>query len=735
MTLSAGNQPVIANTSPLYRDFCAKTGFIGECTITTDGRIFSKLTGKFAFPVPKDSLDVLKNAEQIKNALLSIYQKNGSKFNLRMIAYDKAVNSCQYIQYWKRFSLVHQPNYLLITYHKDTALYTVYNTLYMKQISIPDTVISGKTAQKILDFIHDEKGLNPELTGIKKQYAGTDTLHTFYKMQRIYDDMFQMQLNLFPDSTNDKFEGFSLKWKTGEDLLDASNGELLGNTAKQWKEKIKLITAANQFIRDAGLKGNCESSINMYTFRFQDIHLSADAAKDSICFRKAIDTYVPYYETLCRQLGYDVRFEYAQTSYEHDNEDTWKQYKAFYRQEFRYPLPIYSSSIFGLTASYDIIRNSLSLESFLYKQPIVYPDSVMSPQNVFDSYVFSYLNRNNQERLNSFTKSYVPIQSIPAGKVYTDARFHLYARLETAVIGDIEKEGITGMHLAWHVYDGIDLNNDRMLDPIKGLVSEIPECDMDSPPTDKEGIALMQKQQKEIERVFKPLGFTRNYRFDRLNRRINAFDCTLNLPASTDSVSMMSNCMVIGRYLLQLYGVTDHDYAFRYSNFEQYSDLRMSMQLYYKGIQVSAMPGAFIYETTAYISYNGGNPGTYTVSYADFLDVKPLPDCVLSPQTAWLIAVNDEGKHYVWTELSNLSGLQDYFQCPKREPGSEDEDYEDGRDAGYIKLKFILISHTNTNPITHEYRLVWAVEPYDGSSFIIDAETGEILRHEEWDTC
>lgn len=75
-------------TSLLYKEFCNKTGFIGDCSFTAEGRIFSELNGKFNLPLPNDSLDVMKNADSIKNVLFSIYQSQGSKFNLRLIDFS-----------------------------------------------------------------------------------------------------------------------------------------------------------------------------------------------------------------------------------------------------------------------------------------------------------------------------------------------------------------------------------------------------------------------------------------------------------------------------------------------------------------------------------------------------------------------------------------------------------------------------------------------------------------------
>lgn len=188
--------------------------------------------------------------------------------------------------------MIHQPYYLLITYHPGTDTYTIQNTLYMKPVTIPDMAITGKTAQDILDFIHDGKGLKSDITSIKKQWAKTDTLHTYYTVNKLYDEPNRIFLNLFLDSSNSKQQNYSLKWKAGDDYLDARNGELLGDTAKQWKGKTKLINATNQFIRDAGLTGNCETYLDTYDCSFRSIHLNPGVVTDSISFRKAIDKFI-----------------------------------------------------------------------------------------------------------------------------------------------------------------------------------------------------------------------------------------------------------------------------------------------------------------------------------------------------------------------------------------------------------------------------------------------------------
>ena len=86
-------------------DFMTLTGFIGDFIAVVDGRMFSRMEGKFNLPFPADSLMLTSNMDSIAETLNAMYQKNGASFTLRRVSYNAQYRSCQYLQFWKSFYL------------------------------------------------------------------------------------------------------------------------------------------------------------------------------------------------------------------------------------------------------------------------------------------------------------------------------------------------------------------------------------------------------------------------------------------------------------------------------------------------------------------------------------------------------------------------------------------------------------------------------------------------------
>lgn len=149
--------------------------------------------------------------------------------------------------------------------------------------------------------------------------------------------------------------------------------------------------------------------------------------------------------------------------------------------------------------------------------------------------------------------------------------------------GNPEQEGITGMKLVWHVYDGVDYNYNLNMDPVKGLEPEQePVATQIQNSQDDMDNHIMKIEKIQLKSCFESIGVLDNYYFDTTNKRINYFHAKFHLPEPTDSVTMLENCIVIGKIQLKRYNIKDPDYTFRCVSFVKYDILRIRLWLCYK---------------------------------------------------------------------------------------------------------------------------------------------------------
>ncbi len=721
------------STSSLFDRFSAMVRFTGKHTDTTDGRIFTELHGTFNLPKPVDAAILCKNSDRIVNDLMILYKEQGAAFVLKMISSPAYTHSCLYVQYWKNYYLVNQPYYLLITYHPETAEYSIYNTLYFQPIQIPGNAVTPQTAISIFNFISAAEKMNPNLSDVPKQFTATDTMSTFYHGPEYDSDYGNLSLNLYPDSNSEQSPGFILQWKRNNETINAQTGDLLGKTAKDWIEKVKKINAVIEFVKNTGLKGKYYASIEYGIIRLGDIDLSSSAINDSISYRLAIDKFIPYYVMMHKHCGQDIRLEYAKTDVEQEG-NTNKRYTSYYRQMFKYPIPQGSmEGYFRLTAEYDCTRNVLSLEPYFYAKPIIYPDSVIVPQAILTLYANQKDNQKEVKAFNAKDQNRIATKNITYKNSYHDPINHLTAKLCMMPRGNQYEEGISSVVLAWCVFEDSNPNYYTAFEPQTGQCYDPGFYELRPVPLDAANQTIFNKEKAKLQEVFKPLGNTSNYQFDQIQKKITSFAGVFNLPEPRDSVQMHVNCQKIISYLFKLNQITDPNYSFRIrlNDGGEYSN-GMTLNLCYEGfllLPVFTSPG-FEMNMSIYYDYDSNK---YEVSFFMYNALKPLPECIITPETALSINSYEDKTHYVWTETRWLSGSKDYFPHEQKIMNpEEDENPEDSDQDCSAMLIFYPIKSKITNE--YEYRLIWSINT-DGQWIAIDAETGVKLEEKSWDTC
>jgi hypothetical protein len=725
------------NTSSLLREFISKTGFTGDTSPVLDGRIFSKISGKFSLPEPRDSITLCSNTDFIANTLNAIYLKNGASYTLKRVSYRRDSQSCQYIQYWKNFCLVNQPFYLLITYHPDTSTYTINNTLYMLPVEIPDKVISPDTAKNIFTFLFNDGNMNPEISSIPLEYTSTDTLRNSFEYSTGDDYARYLTLGLYPLLPDDKTSGFLLQWKYPEPLyydgskvnnflLNAATGELRANALKRWQKREPAIKAAKDFILKAGFIGNCNVYFSSYSdigINFTDIVLTNNSITDSSSFHKYSKKLADLILDMYRQIGYDFQLEYKKT------QDTEDSFYSIYYQSFRYQVyPEYSEFPNRVTISYSKQSSGLQIETSFFSKPISYPDKVVSPQTMLDLYILSKVHANNtneyRKAVSNYPVKYVSANSIPHDNVYRDKKYHLTARLCMRPVMNPESEIITDIKPAWYVVSDYE-DYGIYYNPATGKYQDEYYNEQSAEP-DSADIMIRNNEQKAIAIAFADLGKTSFYDYDTSLKQVTGFTGEFNLPEPQDSVRLMSNYATLFQYICKYQGLNLNDFSYVTDrNFYPSDYSQKAFRLCYKGIEISSTQVIFSYQNSYSITYN--------ISSRQLNKLPVMPEYVITPETALNLIRKDDSMPVIWTEISALSGNVNYAPPELYTPAEETARGNEFRGSVVLQLYPIKIKDSTAND--YVYKLVWLIYPYGGAEFIIDAATGEILSENHWDTC
>ncbi len=743
LSAKSASTPDAAQAPAIFKQFCTDTGFKGNYTLTNDGRIFTELNGTFDLPVPKDSIDLCLNMDTIAQALNIQYHQKGAEFILKRADYRNSTYSCQYVQYWQRFHLVHQPYFLLITYQADTSTYTIVNELYMKPIIIPDKVISPLTAKTCYEFLFDDENLNPHIGRLPKVYSLTDTV----SMEILYDDFTELKLYLNLYSNTDKRTGteFTLQWRYpnsyyfyniphGDYLIDAQTGKLNADAAKYWKEKLPYKKAVKDCVRNMHLVGNCSPYIPENSIVFSEIKIPPEFI-DTTTFHQYVKQYLPAILKMRKKLGFDYRFEPKYSRW-CDDVGAHKFCEIAYEQIFRYQMTPTEYNAFRISFLYWLDSRELRIDTEIYKNPIVYPKYVLSHQTAIDIYLFNQSNPESgfsyQQAFRAIPKRLVKADSIIYNNVYKDSKNHLTARLCMQQVYGGSYEDVTDIKPVWYIVDDNNPANDTYLNAVTGLNFWGDNIEEDPDAADRELSNARTAEKIAVEQAFMPLGDITEFRF--ISNKSNAFGFRgkFNLPVVRDSVHAYENSLEIIKVLMKMNNLNPVDYTISISKYEKEDYWKMLFKLYYKGFELQ-LPAEYHYiYSSVDIRYNEDSK-LYDVYYLLNYDIKPFPELVITPETALSIMLNYNEFPYVWTNLSSLSGSKNYT-VPELYK-TEDETPTGDEFFGSVILKISPFKVKNSVTGEYEYRLVWEVYPYEGAKYLIDAATGEILHEEIWDVC
>lgn len=588
--------------TPQLKEFIKNSGFKGDCTSADDGRIFTRLRGTFNLPEPKDSLTLQSNTDKIANALMSVYKEQGANYILKRVNYNDTTHASQYIQYWKSFYLVHQPYYLLITWHPKSKTYTIHNTLYQGKINIPDKVVNISYLKSAYDLMEGENNSNTnytDLAGLSKEYVDTDTLKTMYvilsphslpipKFYR-YEKVF---LNLYPTGEKGSSKEFSLQWiyprslsDYSDFIIDAQTGNFMGSALRSLQIEKRYTDACKNFLKDSGLSGN--SAVKA---QYSDDALTISGIKipfeinDTLSFHKLTDKYMPSIRRMCRQLDSNIKVDYQGIQTVGNKDEMY--YYATYRQQFRYPMGgDNADQIYGITFTLDKKAGSINIFARLISPPRENPRSVLSPQAIFDLHKAMYNYAGDTHKFNRAHKRIirkkVDINTIPYTNSYTDVKTNRTARLQIMPICDGESGSSKELKLVWSVsaYSNWMYNN-AIYDPVSGI----------------------------------PISSDYPFAFKEYDYK-TSFD--------PHHHGFYVNIPFLGTPL---------------------RDVGSDATKYYVSYYRKLLTYPFIYHVPFYLKSLKCH----------------LPECVISPQTAIAIHNQDGKQQFVWTQLSNISGARNY---------------------------------------------------------------------------
>lgn len=732
--LSAKDKSVPIKQTSLSADFIGKSGFDGDYTLASDGRILSQLNGKFKLPVPRDSMAIKANMDKIADDFNAVYQKYGASFILKRISYDDKYKSCQYIQYWKNFYLVHQPYILLITYNPETDSYSIHNNLYMKPINIPDKVVSLETIKATFNIVLDTNNRKTDFESVEKTYALTDTASVQGEsFGNDSGELFHYFLNLYPNESGNVSSGFSLQWKrTYSDypntdfFVDAYTGGLKGEALKFWQENLPLIKAANYFVKIAKLSDKSRIHVEYGRLSFEDFEAKPDI-RDTTEFHRLADNYVVCLENMYRQLGIVFQADYQYTKL------TETEYESIYNQSFRYQMQN-GYQHFQTGISYNSTQHTLRISPYIWEKPVIYSKEVISPGSILGKYLRDEEDYNNgiSQPSDKYEYEYVSASTIPKNNCYYDKAHNLKARLcAISIVADDRSEETVDIKPAWVVCSIDEQGRWKYYDDYTGIslfIDDRDDSDYNELWKDADKLKPNPVETKAIEKAFAPIGFTGKYAVDPNTNKVYSFSAYLNLPNPSDSVQFFSNVYAINACLLRFLTLNPNEYSWRLHQ-DAYEKYSISSKLCYKTFQIEGSYDMDVSSTVSYYSeQNIYYISYYLTPYLNYDFEKNMPSCVLTPQTALNMVSHDDSLFYQYTELSNLSGERNYFSDFIKAYVTDDNSYFDG------SIILGLAPYKVKDSEMYKYRLVWEVNPdYQGTYYTIDAVTGEILEAEVWD--
>ncbi len=735
--LYAQDTSISAKQASQLADFITRSGFKGDYTPADDGRIFTKLKGTFNLSVPNDSLTLRQNADKIVTELYNIYKSNGANYSLKCNSYTDSTQTCQYVQYWNQFFLVHQPYYLLIVYHPQINSYSVYNKLYMKPVSIPDKVISKQTAQTMFDMLESNTNLNPDINGVKKEYVLTNTLKTVYYNTSDPDYIrLEIALNLYPDKVNNQIVGYKLMWKTGDEidnkvnLIDAEKGELSEALMDLLQKKRPFIDAANWFIRNIHVSGKVYAEYNegggrlsFSRLSFSDIKYPDVVIRDTEAMHREADKFIPTLLEMYKVFGFTTAVDYVRTS-EVEN-DGQLIFLSHYKQKFRFPIDE-GASVIGFLVGYNSVEKYFYINTNIYTKPISYPARVVSPKAILElaGYIQVKGNDISDDTTKQIINSFTDISLIPADNRYTDSKTGFAARL--MLFPASPDEMLANIYLMWQVSGN---NNRYKFDPVTGMPSGYSDRREYAKEKDKKTTIPDNITEEDIADAFKPIGFTGKPSSEYVNSHY--FEASLNLPIPADAEQFTSNCVTILSCLMDLHKISVLDYSFKAGR--QDSLPVMTFNIFYKDIFLAGIqPNENIEQNPVDIYYYSSTNKYMVRDYISYYlssEIESLyPDCLISPLSA--CNMTDDSVPLIWSEISDIASLDGYHYDNTPSGVKIRLGYSnDGDEPQNIHLLFSPIEINDDGTKLYEYKLVWNVDGPKYSSLVINAVTGEIVRY------
>jgi hypothetical protein len=393
--------------------------------------------------------------------------------------------------------------------------------------------------------------------------------------------------------------------------------------------------------------------------------------------------------------------------------------------------PDYDYFPYQISFTYDQSNQSFGISTRFYIKPIIYPDKVLTPETITDIFIADKLgigyDNSSITPKRSFLIQFVSADSIPNHNEYTYDKFQVKARLCLRPVYSESSEEIKELIPTWSVYF-INDNYYRCVNykPDTGVLFNQFPPDYSSIKPDAATQAKLDTDQRYIEQVFAPLGKTTEYEYDGNPLVVRGFNGYFDLPVPQDSVALRQNFDTIIQYLFKYRNLNTDDYSYVLDRTYYGGEwTQLSFRLCYQGFEI---PG-----TQIFLSYQSGLY-PYNLDFHLEHTIPAIPEFIITPKTAMSIGFGASADNipWVWTEISAINGLADYF--PKHVFTSEEEDYPEDSwmYEGSARLKIMSVKAPDSDKSV--YKLVWDVSGSD-SALIIDAVTGKVLSSNYWDPC
>lgn len=760
---------LFAQPTPKFRNsdrssFISLSGFKGEFTHSIDGRIFSHLKGSFNLPAGKDSTSICSNADTIAKTLWQIYKSSGSTFALKRISFDSQTGTCCYQQFWGEFYLERQPYYLLINYEAVSNSYTVSNQLYMQPVTISDKVLDFDTACTFFDEILFG---GHHLIDLKKLPVNSVKATEVPVRSYVYNDDY-LRLNLFrviseKDTLNPHF---SLQWCFHVETdfkylllyMDAVNGNPEGEAFALWEKRVSLQKLVNNYISITGFNGTYNIGIEGINVIIEGT-FPLQSPADLNSFTLIANKLLPDYVAILKAAGLDIGLMTGTTE-PVDNSEEDKVFQCKYKQL----LPLTNSGYdndpdYDISISFFPSSQTYRINANLYQEKVTIPAKIVSPQTVVEYYLYDIYKFSNDERPYKYPhRNDIPVNLINPVSLKRDYSFEdKKAGITVSLVYAYEfsnQDGFYGnLKLAWKIVPVKEGKGWYCLDALTGKGMWDTAYLADNPP------ARLDKKQEAKLRSEVVSAFSNDIKVDEVLFQPGEktfWAVRGSLLNEKDDFSFNALCRSVLDSMNKLYGFEQKGFGFtknenEYEGYEG-SEGQTSFNQTFLGYDLGMQHMLFVSKGDADTTYAQGmeqddmplNPSAQKdsvfISTSNLITDSPVtPDFIITPITAWHIAVNDSILPMVWEKRQFLTGDIEYYQTfpfyKRSEVEPDNQDSEVYSMPTSVKLLFYPLKQDNYYGRYDDFVPIYIVV-YNGDQVCwIDAATGRIINQFWVDTC